>query len=240
MQQASVIVANIGNGLATFDFNLASLSSSCCLSSSGASVNVFIKGVNQDSQVVSLQYFLSSPESQNQFLLAANEAPGANFDFNVSTPAFNGEKASGTWTLRVSISPTNASVGFFALDGRITLKIDQCSPSPAATGTSTSGPSTSTTALQTCQGTQSIQNLGAVGITIGPASPGTATNTTIIFNTNLPCSFSAGSVLLDLGNQKVGFSIDVTFVVESATLDPDLRLFLEDDEGAAGTDWSCR
>jgi hypothetical protein len=51
---------------------------------------------------------------------------------------------------------------------------------------------------------RSIQNLGAVGITIGPASPGTATNTTIIFNTNLPCSFSAGSVLLDLGNQKVG------------------------------------
>jgi hypothetical protein len=45
--------------------------------------------------------FVFLPDSQNQFLLAANEAPGADFDFNVSTPAFNGEKASGTWTLRV-------------------------------------------------------------------------------------------------------------------------------------------
>ena len=58
-------------------------------------------------------------------------------------------------------------------------------------------------AVQGCS-LRTIQNLAAAGITIGPATQGTATNTTIIFNTNLPCSFSAGSVLLDLGEQKVG------------------------------------
>eukprot|EP00435_Cladocopium_sp_Y103_P009323 s2334_g2.t1 len=101
LEQASVIAAITGNGLASFDFNVASLSSSCCLSSSGPGVNyVFLRGENQDSRTIKLQYFLSSPESPNQFLLAANETPGANIEFNVSTSAFNGETASGIWTLR--------------------------------------------------------------------------------------------------------------------------------------------
>ena len=39
-------------------------------------------------------------DSPNQFLLAANETPGTNFEFNESTSAFNGETASGLWTLR--------------------------------------------------------------------------------------------------------------------------------------------
>ena len=52
--------ANIGNGLATFDFDLTSETSSCCLSSSGNSVDpVFMKGVNQDSQMVGLTYLNS-------------------------------------------------------------------------------------------------------------------------------------------------------------------------------------
>eukprot|EP00435_Cladocopium_sp_Y103_P007752 s5255_g2.t1 len=240
LEQASVFSAFRGNGLATFDFNLG-LSSSCCLRSNGPGVNpVFIRAENQDSRTIELQYFLSSPQSPNRFLLAANETPGANFEFNVSTSAFNGETASGTWTLRVSMSPSppTPSVVFFAFDARITLQIEACPPSSTSlsgTGTSTTGPSTTTGAVQICQGTQSVQNLASNGITIGPPVAGTATNTSIIFNANLPCSLIGGTVLLDLG-LKEGISIDATLVVTDAEVDPNLRLFLRD---GAGVEVAC-